>query len=322
MHLSGSLRLLMLSFSLFFPFAACLSLSKRTYSPSDLSLASISSRSPSATAKLTPPIAAAWMYLSDDLNYTTIPPKWSKIDFATVDLLLIGPLGVQADGTFGLYSSPKTGPLAHRFQWVLQKARTQNPGIKIFASQFWGASPHQWGSDLSALKDAQAVEKYASSVQTFMKTWKQVDGYDVDYEDTNVREEIGDILRQVRTKLDLIRDGRHFDVSVSPSETTFLKTAVPALSFVNMQTYSGGISLTPKDFLDLGLKSEQLLYGYNAEIPSQGHSIPDCEKAYTDGNLAGIHVWRLDSSDEQAELERQKKIYEFLHRGDNEESKP
>ena len=262
------------------------------------------------------------MYLSDDLDYTTIPPKWSKINFATVDLLLIGPLGVQDDGTFGLYNSEKTGPLAHRFKWVLQRARTQNPGIKIFASQFWGGSPQQWGSDLSALKNAQAVEKYAKSVQTFMQTWKQVDGYDVDYEDTNVRENIGDILRQVRNKLDLIQDGRHFHVSVSPSETTYLKPAVPVLDFVNMQTYSGGISLTPKDFLDLGLKPQQLLYGYNAEIPSEGHSIPTCEKAYIDGNLAGIHVWRLDSSDEQAELERQKKIYSFLHRDDKDDSIP
>ena len=262
------------------------------------------------------------MYLSDDLNYTTIPPKWSSINFATVDLLLIGPLGVQDDGTFGLYSSAKTGSLAHRFTWVLQKARTQNPGIKIFVSQFWGGSPQAWGSDLSALRNAEAVEKYATSVQTFMKNWKEVDGYDVDYEDTNVSENIGDILRQVRNKLDNIQDGRHFHVSVSPAETTFLKTAVPALSFVNMQTYSGGISLTTKDFLDLGLKPEQLLYGYNAEIPQQSHSIPACEKAYKDGNLAGIHVWRLDSSDQEAEGKRQKKIYDFLHRGENENSTP
>ncbi|KAL8785864.1 MAG: hypothetical protein Q9195_008459 [Heterodermia aff. obscurata] len=319
MHLSSSLRLLLLLANLF-PFTYCLSLSKRTKAPSSLSSNSLDSRSPSAAAKLSPPIAAAWMYLSDDLNYSTIPPKWCNIDFATVDLLLIGPLGVQDDGTFGLYSSAKTGPLAHRFKWVLQKARAQKPGIKIFVSQFWGGSPHKWGDDLSALKNAQAIEKYATSVQKFMQTWKEVDGYDVDYEDTNVREDIGDILRQVRNKLDKVQDGRHFHVSVSPASTMYLKTAVPALSFVNMQTYSGGISLTLKDFLDLGLKSQQLLYGYNAEIPQQSHSIPAIEKAYTDGNLAGIHVWRLDSSDQQAEGERQKKIYNFLHPSGNEDT--
>lgn len=153
-----------------------------------------------------------------------------------------------------------------------------------------------------------------------MKTWKQIEGYGVDYEDTNVHENIGDILRQVRNKLNKIQDWRQFHVSISPAETTFIKTAVPALSFVNMQTYSGGISLTPKDFLDLGLKSEQLLYGYNAENPSQSHSIPAIEKAHTDGKLAGIHAWRLDSSDERAEGERQPKIYNFLHPSENENS--
>lgn len=153
-----------------------------------------------------------------------------------------------------------------------------------------------------------------------MKTWKQIEGYGVDYEDTNVHENIGDILRQVRNKLNKIQDGRQFHVSISPAETTFIKTAVPKLIFVNMQTYSSGISLTPKDFLNLGLKSEELLYGYNAENPSQSHSIPAIEKAYTDGKLAGIHAWRLDSSDERAEGERQPKIYNFLHPSENENS--
>ena len=314
MHVSSSFRLLLVLVNLF-PVTYSLGLSEK--SSSSLSSTS-SSPNPSATAKLTPPIAAAWMYLSDDRDYTTIPATWSTINFKTVDLLLIAPLGVQDDGTFGLYNSTETGPLANRFSWVIQKARTENPGIKIFASQFWGSAPQLWGSDFSALQDAQAIEKYATSVKTFMKTWKQVDGYDVDYEPENIREDIGDILQQVRDNLDEIQDGRQFYVSVSPAETSFLESAVPALSFVNMQTYSGGISLTPQDFLDLGFQSEQLLYGYNAETPSQSHSIADTEAAYTDGKLAGIHVWRLDSSDQDAEGKAQMEIYDFLHGIDNE----
>ena len=257
------------------------------------------------------------MYLSDDLNYTSIPPKWQRINFTSVDLLLIGPVGIQEDGTFGLYSSNKTGPIAHRFHWTIERARAHNPNIKIFASQFWGGNPRAWGNDLSALHSASAIEKYATSVKTFMTNWKHVEGYDVDYESTNVRDSIGDILKQVRTTLDDINDGRKFYISVSPASTTHLKAAVPALSFVNMQSYSGGISLTAKDFLDLGLKPHQLLYGYNAEIPQQSHSIPETEKAYKDGHLAGIHVWRLDSSDTKAEGDRFRQIAEFLHKGDN-----
>jgi len=50
-------------------------------------------------------ISTAWMYLSDDQKYNTIPPEWSDINFKDVDVLNIGPAGVQADGTFGLYNS-------------------------------------------------------------------------------------------------------------------------------------------------------------------------------------------------------------------------
>ncbi|KAL8829943.1 MAG: hypothetical protein Q9191_001715 [Dirinaria sp. TL-2023a] len=293
--------------------------SSRCYdrSPHSKPSASPSTGNSANTATISRPIAATWMYLSDDSNYTSIPPKWQHISFTDVDLLLIGPVGIQDDGTFGLYSSSKTGSLAHRFQWTIQRARAHNPNIKIFGSQFWGSNPHTWGSDLSALHNASAIEKYATSVKTFMENWKQVEGYDVDYESTNVRASIGDILKQVRTKLDEINDGREFSISVSPASTTYLKAAVPALSFVNMQTYSGGISLTTKDFLDLGLKPQQLLYGYNAEIPQQSHSIPETEKAYEDGHLAGIHVWRLDSSDSKAEGDRFRQIAAFLHKGDN-----
>ena len=252
------------------------------------------------------------MYLSDDLDYATIPQKWNRINFTTVDLLYIGPVGVQSTGLFDLYNG-SNGPLAKRFHWTIQRARSQNPGVKIIASQFWGGSPQSWGDDLSALKGSASIEKYASSVVAFMTRWEGVDGYDIDYEDRNVRPDVGYILEQVRQKLDAIPGQRKYYVTVSPSETTYLKAAIPALSYVNMQNYAGGISLTTKDFLDLGFKPEQLLYGYDAERPEDGHSIPEVEKEYADGGLAGIHVWRLDSSDMDAERERQRQIYQFLH---------
>lgn len=261
---------------------------------------------------ITTPIAAAWMYLSDDLDYATIPQKWNRINFTTVDLLYIGPVGIQPNGLFGLYNGAH-GPLAKRFHWTIQRARSQNPGVKIIASQFWGGTPQSWGDDLSALKGPASIERYASSVAAFMMQWEGLDGYDIDYEDRNIRPDIGYILEQVHRKLDAVPGLRKYYVTISPSETTYLKPAVPALNYVNMQNYAGGISLTPKDFLDLGLKPEQLLYGYDAERPEDGHSILEVEKDYTDGGLAGIHVWRLDSSDMDAEGERQRQIYQFLH---------
>src|SRR5262245_22557554 len=97
------------------------------------------------------PISTAWMYMSDDQNYDTIPPEWSDINFKDGDVLNLGPAGVQSDGTFGLYNSPQTGNLASRFNWIIETARGQNPNIKIIVSQWWGNGDNIWGSALDAL---------------------------------------------------------------------------------------------------------------------------------------------------------------------------
>lgn len=81
-----------------------------------------------------------------------------------------------------------------------------------------------------------------------------------------------------------------------------------------MQNYEGGLGLKTQDFLDIGLKPKQLLYGFDAENPAEGgHTISEVEKAYEDGGLAGIHVWRLNSNDLAVEGDRQRQIYRFLH---------
>jgi hypothetical protein len=62
---------------------------------------------------------------------------------------IVGPAGVQANGTFGLYNSVRTGDLANRFKWILRTARAQNPRIKIIVSQWWGDGTGIWRSALS-----------------------------------------------------------------------------------------------------------------------------------------------------------------------------
>jgi GH18 family chitinase len=274
----------------------------------------------STAPSITPPIAAAWLYMSDNQNYKTIPHEWSVIDFKMVDVLFVGPAGLQADGTFGLYHSDKTGPLAHRFKWVVQTARSQNPNIKIIVSQWWGSGDTIWGYNLSNLRDSQAIKKYADSVQAFLKTWLSVsggvDGYDVDYETGNVVENAPDILAQIRSKLDaLSKDsgGRPFYVTVSPSVVTHLAKAAPSLSYVNMQTYEGGWDLTPQNFLDMGLHSQQLLYGICPETGARTRSVEEVKKEYKSHNLAGVHLWRLNSDNYPYELQVQKEIHDFLH---------
>lgn len=269
---------------------------------------------------ITLPISTAWIYMADDQNYNQIPAYWSSIDFSDVDVLNVGPAGVQADGTFGLYNSASTGDLANRFKWVIQTARAQNPNIKIIVSQWWGTGTGIWGSALSSLTSDAAIQKYTSSVHDFLAAYLGtaggVDGYDIDYESNNVTSNTGTITQQIRAQLSLLstaNGGRPFYQTVSPASTLYLKAAVSYLDFVNMQTYAGGSYLTPQDFLALGLQSTQLLYGICPESNCSSPTLDQVEQAYTTNNLAGIHLWRLNSDNYQHEGQVQSQVYAFLH---------
>lgn len=265
------------------------------------------------------PISTAWMYLSDNQQYDTIPPEWSDINFKDVDVLNIGPAGVQSDGTFGLYNSPETGDLANRFKWVIQTARSQNQNIKIIVSQWWGNGDGIWGSALDTLSTDAAITTYTDSLIAFLETYLSVsggvDGYDIDYESNNVVENLSTITSQIRTGMNNLSTeyGRPFYLTVSPASTAYLETALSSLDLVNMQTYAGGSYLTPADFTQLGFTSSQLLYGICPETNCGTRSVPEVEAEYTENKLAGIHLWRLNSDNYVQEGEVQAQIYSFLH---------
>lgn len=266
------------------------------------------------------PISTAWMYMSDDQQYNTIPQTWSNINFKDVDVLNVGPAGVQSDGTFGLYNSPNTGDLANRFKWIIQTARGQNPNIKIIVSQWWGNGDGIWGKALDSLNTSAAIIKYTSSVAAFLQSYVNVgggvDGYDIDYESNNVVSSISAITSQIRLGMNALskaNGGRPFYLTVSPADTTYLNTAVSSLNFVNMQTYAGGGYLTPQDFTALGLKPQQLLYGICPETNCGTQTVSEVESEYTNNNLAGIHLWRLNSDNYIEEGQWQAQIYKFLH---------
>jgi hypothetical protein len=44
-------------------------------------------------------------------------------------------------------------------------------------------------------------------------------------------------------------------------------------------------------------------------------SVEEVEKEYKSYNLAGIHLWRLNSNNYKYELQVQKEIHAFLHPG-------
>lgn len=266
------------------------------------------------------PISTAWMYMSDDQHYNTIPQTWPYINFKDVDVLNVGPAGVQLDSTFGLYNSSKTGDLANRFKWLVQAARNQNPRIKIIVSQWWGDGDGIWGSALDSLQSDAAISKYTDSAAAFLQSYLSVsggvDGYDIDYEDNNVISNISTITSQLRTKMDALskaNDGRPFYLTVSPATTNYLSAAVTSLNFVNMQTYAGGTGLTPQSFTEIGLKPQQLLYGICPETNCNSPTVSEVERQYTDNKLAGIHLWRLNSDNYIEEGQVQTRIYSFLH---------
>lgn len=269
------------------------------------------------------PISTAWIYMADDKNYNRIPTYWYQVDFTAVDVLNVGPAGIQADGTFGLYKSAKTGDLANRFKWILERARAQNPRIKIIVSQWWGSrGAETWGRPLSAIaKDPAAIEKYARSVHDFLAAYRTtaggVDGYDIDYEDDNITPATAAITQQVRAQLTRLSNesgGRPFYLTVSPSAADpNLKLARDFIDLVNMQTYAGGWGLAPDAFTALGFKSTQLLYGICPETRCGTPSFDDVKKAFRDNRLAGIHLWRLNSDNYKVEGSVQRQVYDFLH---------
>ncbi|WP_218158165.1 glycosyl hydrolase family 18 protein [Stigmatella aurantiaca] len=274
-----------------------------------------------STQAISPPIAAAWMYMSDDQQYNTIPQAWPDINFKNVDVLYTGPAGVQADGTFGLYSSASTGDLSNRFKWLIQRARSQNPKIKIIVSQWWGSGNGIWGSSLEALNTDAAIRKYTGSVAAFLHSYLGVsggvDGFDIDYESNNVSSNISKITAQIRTQLDALskaNGGRPFYLTASPATTSNLGPAVASLNFVNMQTYAGGSDLTPQSFIEIGLKPQQLLYGICPESQCTTPSVSKAESQYTTYGLAGIHLWRLNSDNYTYENQVQAQVYSFLHK--------
>lgn len=294
--------------------AAALPANLNSLSTSDV----LESRAAPDNGGIKAPIAAAWLYMTDSQDYNSVPDTWNTIDFSLVDVLYVAPFGLQADGTFGLYNSQKTGPLNHRFEWVLQKARSQNKNIKVLASQFYGGKLGKsttYGYDWSSLKDDAAIKKYTSSVADFVKKSQNtnggIDGFDVDFESSNVIASAAKILSQIRSKLDAL--GGKYYITVSPSVTDYLKEAKDSIDFVNMQNYAGGYGLEVESFTAIGFKSTQLLFGICPEAACQTRPIDYVKNQVKTKKLAGVHLWRLDSSNYKHELDWQKQIFNFLH---------
>lgn len=269
------------------------------------------------------PIAAAWFYLSDTHDYQNIPSHWPQIAFDKVDVLYVGPAGVQDNGVFGLFDSASTGPLRNRFEWLVDRARQDNPNIRIVISQWWGNGEQVWGKPLSALQGEADVGAYVQSVADFLTYYQTyaagryaLDGFDIDYEDNNVTPDFPLLATSLGQAMQTLtaRHGKPFRLTLSPADGDYLDaTSLAPFDHINMQSYAGGIDIPPEAFLDMGVPANRLLFGICPETNCDTFSVNEVLDQYRRHGLAGVHLWRLNSDNYLYEGQVQRQIHAALH---------
>lgn len=269
-------------------------------------------------------IAGAWFYLADTQDYYKIPDFWNQIPLNDVNVLYVGPGGIQANNQFGLYSSESTGALSNRFQWLITKARQDNPAVKIIISQWWGDGQGKWGTPLEALNSESAINEYANSVANFIDYYQTyedgkyaIDGFDIDYESNNVIEQFPALANSIHKALQKLSDKYHkpFYFTISPADTEYLTTSsLSEVDYINMQSYAGGFDITPESYFALGVPASKILYGICPETNcGDTPTVNQALDTYHQYGMAGIHLWRLNSDNYKYEITVQQQIYTALN---------
>lgn len=269
-------------------------------------------------------ISAAWFYLSDDVNYESIPAYWQNIHFNHVNRLYIGPVGIQNQYNFDLYKGIN-GDLSVRFKWLVERAKSDNPNIQIIVSQWWGDYPNVYGSSLDVLNNLDNQEVYAKSIIDFLESYQlnnnglySIDGYDIDYEGDNVSPNIKSLLTNIRTKLDQLSLKYHkkYYLTITPSSTQYINESSLLLKLdnVNMQSYEGGAQIPVDFYLQNGMNAKKIFFGICPETKCRySKSVESVLAIYQKYNLGGIHLWRLNSDDYVYENSLQEIIFSYLN---------
>lgn len=241
-------------------------------------------------------VAASWMYLAE-----TEADWWYTLPFASVDVLYLGPVGIQGEGKVGIHQGWED-----RFRNVSKAARAANPGIQLVASQWWGQGA--WGLPLSSLGD---VSTYAQSVADLLQSFG-FDGFDIDYEGNNVVGQFSELLAAIRKAL---HSGQV--LTLSPATTQhFTQENMRLVDRINMQSYAGGSSVSVEPYtVDLGVPSSSILYGICPESHCSGPSADDACQRVATYKLGGVHNWRLNSDNHVVESQTQQAIYRKIHAG-------
>eukprot|EP00421_Protoceratium_reticulatum_P073867 CAMPEP_0168428168 /NCGR_PEP_ID=MMETSP0228-20121227/36721_1 /TAXON_ID=133427 /ORGANISM="Protoceratium reticulatum, Strain CCCM 535 (=CCMP 1889)" /LENGTH=286 /DNA_ID=CAMNT_0008442225 /DNA_START=71 /DNA_END=931 /DNA_ORIENTATION=+ len=249
-------------------------------------------------------VTASWMYLAE-----TEADWWYTVPFAQVDVLYIAPAGIQRSqgGRFGMLPELET-----KFVKVAAAARKANPSIRLLVSQWWGEGKEDvWGESLAKLGD---INAYARSVASFVEQ-HCLDGFDIDYEGGNVLDDFTPLATALRSALDSSKPG--LLLTVSPDEAGGLTSeSLRHVDYVNMQSYAGGNGLAPSKFTGLGFPSTSLIYGICPESNCAGPSAESACSTVKASGLGGIHVWRLNSDNHDAEGQTLERVRQMMQSGE------
>lgn len=260
------------------------------------------------------PKAVGWVYLADPGE----SPAWDQIAFHAMDILLVGPMGLQncdwtpqrqrvfpyrpffnCEADFGVNAS-----LLHRFEALINAARWRNPALEIMAAQ-WYASDSEapletWGGSLGALGPQVSDEKlegYATKVHAFLEHYN-LSAYVLDYEGTNVMHWYPRLLvKLAKAFRDGKRQGR--GIGLSPSTAEYLKGTNSLTDYVFLQSYTPGVNLAK--YLEIFDSSKVFVgvcpFNCDGEI-----SLDTAREMVEQQHLEGIHVWRLNDGNQQRML--------------------
>jgi len=277
-------------------------------------------------------VAVGWVYVADPVTKSAESASWQDIAFEALDVLVVGPVGLQhcnntpkvakafpwrprfrcqepyRRGSFGVADAFRP-----RFDALLAVARQRNPNLQIMASQWYASHLMEpfgdWGGSLQTLGDSEEqLDGYTKDVNAFLLE-QNMTGYVLDYEGTNVVHWYTRLLVKLAEAFRDPHTGhRTRHIGISPSTVKYLMGTNSLTDYVFAQTYTQGVELD--DFLAI-FDANKVFVGLCPEGCSSTNAW-DAKDQVELRDLAGIHVWRLNS-DNASTMAKENVVMQQVH---------
>ncbi|KAF3020145.1 hypothetical protein E8E14_008819 [Neopestalotiopsis sp. 37M] len=255
-------------------------------------------------------------------DWNTIPQCWSDIRFDAIDVLFISLSFVELDdfsfihNYMGESADATNASLRNRFEWVVSRARSRNPDIKIIVQQqYLTGTPD--AEHRMAKKDLTKMQNFSQSAAKFIRDWyrrtlpilggkvisARIDGFDILHGMCSGVPELLKAMREALDKLPRELGSSPFSLSYStgvPEEMD--KSVASSCDYINLQYYEVRRHSSPgscrKAFPHL--RPEQIVWGFSSEEPWQNaaKTFPEMKQKMIEllrANANGIHTWRINS---------------------------